>query len=119
VGFTVRSALRRSEEIWGRLEELGARHGLIDRCLVGLFDALMGMRVRNSTYRTAHHEMGDEISEVSATRDLRQMLDAGVDQRTRREAGQVLRSSGAFGEIRSEVVAMRDPEIFSDPFRPD
>lgn len=105
-----------SEEMWGRLEEIAAKHGLIDRCLVGLFDAAMNMRIRNSTYRAVHEEMGDEITEATATRDLRQMLDAGLIHARGERRGRYYIAAEPLREIRKEVIALRDPNMFSDPF---
>jgi len=105
-----------SEEMWGRLEELGTKHGLIDRCLVGLFDAAMGMRVRNSTYRAAHEEMGEAINEATATRDLRRMLDAGLVHARGERRGRYYVAAEPLRETRKEVIARRDPHMFSDPF---
>jgi len=105
-----------SEEMWGRLEELGAKHGLIDRCLVGLFDAAMGMRVRNSTYRAVHQDMGDEITEATATRDLRQMLDAGLIHAEGEKRGRYYVAAEPLRQVRRGVIALRDPDMFLDPF---
>jgi len=105
-----------SEEMWSRLEELGARHGLIDRCLVGLFDAAIGMRVRNTTYRATHKEMGDEINEATATRDLRQMLDAGLVHARGERRGRYYVAAEPLRESPAEGSAVRDRGMFSDPF---
>ena len=105
-----------TEDLWGRLEELGAKHNLIDRCLIGLFDAAAGLRVRNSTYRAAHEDMGEAITEATATRDLRQMVNAGLLVARGEKRGRYYIAGGPLREVRAAAIAERDPTMFSDPF---
>lgn len=83
---------------------------------MGLFDAAMGMRLRNSTYRAVHEEMGDEITEATATRDLRQMLDAGLIDAQGEKRERYYVKAEPLIPVRREVIALRDPDMFLDPF---
>lgn len=70
--------VRESEQVWSHLEDQIRTHGLPMRSIEALFDATLGMRVRNSSYRSAAKAAGEEISNQTATTDLRQMVDAGL-----------------------------------------
>jgi Fic family protein len=78
------SVLRRvkeSEEIWTRLEAICEEKRLPPRMLSALFDATVGMRVRNSSYRAALKMWEEEITNQAATDDLRVMVNAGLIER--------------------------------------
>ena len=71
----LQTLLRRNGElalIYKDLEELVKEHGLHDRMAIGLLEAAYGARVRNASYRVS-----TEISNNLASRDLKQLVDAG------------------------------------------
>jgi Fic family protein len=70
--------VRESEEIWGKLEIACKEKRLPPRMISALFDATIGMKVRNSSYRTALKMSDEEISNQAATDDLRAMVQAGL-----------------------------------------
>jgi Fic family protein len=108
--------IRESGRLWGELEQLAERHGLVDRGLVAMFDAVVGLRVRNSTYRAALQAAGDEITEATATRDLREMVEAGILEARGEKRGRYYVAAETLTRIRADVVADRDPDMFGDPF---
>jgi Fic family protein len=63
----------RTASVWGDLEEIVKDRGLPERAIYALFDATVGFRVRNSTYRPVA-----EVSEQVASRDLKAMVDADL-----------------------------------------
>jgi Fic family protein len=68
--------LRRTREIndlWSLLEAEVAARKLNDRMIVGLADAAIGLRVRNSGYRKAN-----DVSEQVAGNDLRTLVEQGL-----------------------------------------
>jgi len=74
------SVLRRvqeSEKLWGLLDGLRAKNGLPERTISALFDAAIGLRIRNSSYRFTLKGYDEEISNQLATGDLRAMVQAG------------------------------------------
>jgi Fic family protein len=78
------SVLRRiqeSEEIWTRLDILRTEKRLPPRMLSALFDATVGLKVRNASYRTALGMSDEEITKQAATDDLRAMVQAGLLER--------------------------------------
>jgi len=68
--------VRESEWLWGELEERVRRASLPSRAIEAMFDATLGLRVRNSSYRSATKAAGEQISNETATRDLRLMVEA-------------------------------------------
>lgn len=108
--------IRESEDMWVRLEALVEEYGLTERSLVAMFDAAIGFRVRNATYRAAHHEMGVEVSEGMASRDLRQLVDAGLLVAHGEKRGRHYVAGDPIKEIRRAVVEARDMEALRDPF---
>ena len=70
--------VRESEWLWGELEESVQRASLPGRAIEAMFDATLGLRVRNSSYRSASKAAGEQISNETATRDLRAMVEAGL-----------------------------------------
>jgi Fic family protein len=84
------SVLRRvkeSEEIWGRLEQLCREKRLPLRAVGALFDATLGMKVRNASYRASLRMWDEEISNQGATDDLRAMVEAGLLDRSGAKRG--------------------------------
>lgn len=67
---------RESERLWIALEQLAYERGIQKRRVMALFDAAMNMRIRRTTYRAIFEEMGEEMSEQTASRDLRQLVEA-------------------------------------------
>ena len=78
VHTTLRRA-RQAETLWGRMERLVAHLGMPSRAIGPIYDALMGARLRNATYRSSVRAAeGIDISEQTASRDLRALVGAGV-----------------------------------------
>lgn len=69
----LRVRAERTSAIWGELEEMIGERSLPERAIYALFDATVGFRVRNATYRRAA-----DVSEQVASRDLKAMLDTGL-----------------------------------------
>jgi Fic family protein len=70
----LRDHLRRigeSEELWGVMEGLARREGLSERTVPALFEGAVGRRLTNAKYRAV---MDEEVSEVVAGRDLRNLV---------------------------------------------
>jgi hypothetical protein len=104
------SVLRRvkeSEEIWTKLEAVcDARH-LPPRTLSALFDATVGIRVRNSSYRAALRMWDEEISNQSATDDLRAIVQAGLLTRFGARRGTYYEAADPLKRIWEEVRSNR------------
>ncbi len=106
------SVLRRVEEsetIWRRLEAIRTEKRLPSRMTNALFDATVGMRVRNASYRTALKAADREISNQSVTDDLRAMVDAGLLQRFGSRRGTYYQAADPLRALRLQIRKSRTP----------
>ncbi len=106
------SVLRRikeSEEIWTKLEAVCMEKCLPPRMLSALFDATVGLRLRNASYRTALKMWEEEITNQAATDDLRAMVQAGLLQRFGARRGTFYQAADTLGAIWDEVRKSRRP----------
>jgi Fic family protein len=77
--LSVLRRVRESESIWVGIDELREAHGLPERAMTSLFDAAIGLRIRNASYRKAVELSELEpISNQVATNDLKTMARAGL-----------------------------------------
>jgi Fic family protein len=70
--------VRESEKLWSKLDRLRDKHRLPERAISALFDAAIGLRIRNSSYRSTLRSYDEGISNQLATGDLRAMVQAGL-----------------------------------------
>jgi Fic family protein len=112
--------LRRIEEaegLWNACAELAAEHGLAERTASGLYDAAHGLRLRNAAYRKLVQEtLDDEISDLTASRDLKAMVDAGLLQPIGERRGRHYVARESLLELRREVRGDRPASVTADPF---
>jgi Fic family protein len=106
------SVLRRvkeSEEIWTRLEAVCAEKRLSQRMLSALFDATVGLRVRNASYRAALKMWDEEIANQGATDDLRAMVNKGLLERFGARRGTYYQAADPLKAIWADVRKNRKP----------
>jgi Fic family protein len=106
------------EQLWNGCVALAEGHGLPERCAAALVDTAYGLRIRRGSYQAAGQDMtGDEISDQSASRDLKAMVDLGLLEAVgERRARYYLAGSDARG-LREEIRSERPPREADDPFR--
>lgn len=102
-----------SDRIWSELENLVSRRRLPERMIVALFDATIGLRVRNATYRSY---LEGEITEATAGRDLRQLVEAGLLAPKGERRGRYYVACPELSNIRKLIISSRDKRDGSDPF---
>lgn len=110
-----RTLLRRAEEAerrWGILERELWRRSLPERCLGALWDAALGFRVRNATYRDFA-----EVSLAVAGRDLKELSDAGLLIARGKARGRFYIASDMLLDL--EATVRRDRRPIPDPFEQD
>ena len=103
--------LRRSQEagrLWAELEAEIKRRGLQERMILALHDAALGYRVRNTTYRKAA-----EVSDAVASRDLGQLVAAGLLVAQGEKRGRFYMAGEWLSRVRAET---RLTKVASDPF---
>ncbi len=68
-----------AEELWGILESAANDAGANDRSVAVLYDAIMGHRVRNSSYiESVKSTTGHQVGKQTATNDLRVLVTNGL-----------------------------------------
>jgi hypothetical protein len=83
-----------------------------------LFDAALGLRVRNATHRAGLEEAGeDPITEQTASRDLQRLVAAGLLRPVGEKRGRFYAGSVELLGLRREIIESRDPRDDSDPFQ--
>jgi Fic family protein len=101
---------RESEAIWARLDDLRESKGLPERSVGSLFDAAIGLRIRNASYRKDVELVElEEITNQVATNDLRKMVDAGLIDQRGSKRGTYYVASSVLTQIRESVRANREP----------
>jgi Fic family protein len=109
--------VKETERLWVDLERLVRERGLPERMLVPLFDAAMGFRVRNSTYRASLADaMEGEITEPTASKDLWRLVEGDLLVPHGQKRARFYTASDRVMEIRHSLIAERDPRNNADPF---
>jgi Fic family protein len=114
-----RTMLRRvkeSERLWLDLELLVARLAIAPRTLPALFDAALGLRVRNATYRAALDNTEDEITDQTASRDLRDLVKAELLVPRGHARGRFYIAGPDVTKVRRAITESRAGRDDSDPF---
>lgn len=101
--------VRESEQIWVRLDALRAERRLPERTMAALFDAAVGLRIRNASYRAALRDWGDDISNQVATTDLRLMVAGGLLAQLGAKRGTHYEASPLLRGVRDELQRGRAP----------
>ena len=117
---TLLRRVKQGEQLWFLLEQLTKQHSLPERCLPSVFDAALGIGIRNATYRAAvAAELEEEITEATASRDLRDLVSADILVPKGEKRGRTYLPSKRLTDIRAEA-ALRTgiPRDDSDPFAP-
>lgn len=114
--LTLQRRIRDSERVWTELEAVIARYGLPERMIHAMFDAVTGFRVRNAIYRATLEEADEEISEQTASRDLKTLTDLGLLSPKGERRGRYYVRAGELVEIYRKVMASRTARSNDDPF---
>lgn len=116
----VRTMLRRREEIetlWNACLAAAEARGLSERCASGVMDAAYGLRLRRGSYRTSVETViGEAISDLTASRDLKAMVDAGLLDAVGERRGRYYVAGAEVVALRAKVRAERSPKVGDDPF---
>lgn len=116
------SVLRRiseSERIFAAVDDIREQHKLHERTLPNLFDAAIGLRLRNSSYRSnvKRFDGGEGISNQVATSDLGTLVELGLLEKHGAKRGTYYLGAPQLKEIVAEVRKGRKPidagELFS------
>ncbi|MBA3291979.1 MAG: Fic family protein [Actinobacteria bacterium] len=107
--WTLLRRVRESERLWELLATEVGRRGMPERMIVALFDAASGFRVRNATYR-----VGAEVSDQTASRDLKELSDAGLLVPHGQRRGRHYMANDSIKKLRAKSLDVKLP--IEDPF---
>jgi Fic family protein len=110
--------VREGERLWLIMERQTQAKGLPERCLPPLYNAATGIGIRNATYRASVlAESDDEITEATASRDLRELVAAGFLVPRGEKRGRTYIASAALSELRRAAAEQSGvPRDDPDPF---
>ena len=108
---TMLRRIKETERLWHHLDEEAKRAKLPERVVAALFDASMGFRVRNATYR----HLAD-ASEQVASRDLKSLVDIGLLLPRGQGRGRHYVGSTELRAVWSEIHRPHSPSDDEDPF---
>lgn len=108
--FSVLRRAREAEAIWASVDALRSDKGLPARSVGSLFDAAIGLRIRNASYRR-DVESGEleEITNQVATNDLRKLVDSGLLHQRGSKRGAHYVATEILAAIREGVRVNREP----------
>lgn len=101
--------LKESEKLWDLLTRVTIQHSLPERTILAMFDAARGLRVRRATYQPQA-----DVSDNSATRDLKLLVDKGLLVPSGERRGRSYIASDVLKDIRRQSLEVRFQ--VSDPF---
>ncbi|MGH9005433.1 MAG: hypothetical protein ACRDYV_20100, partial [Acidimicrobiia bacterium] len=88
-----------------------------DRCVGPLCDAARGWRLRRALYvKTVRSSSGDDITDDSATRDLRAMAKAGLLHPVGEKRGRYYQATDELRNIWREIRSHRPTRGVEDPY---
>jgi Fic family protein len=105
------------EQVWVECTRLAESRRLPDRAVGALADAAMGFRLRNASYRLVIEQTdGSEISELTASRDLKALVDAGLVDPVGERRGRYYVAADPLRHLRAEVRRQRPARHDDDLF---
>jgi Fic family protein len=114
---TMLTRIRDSERLWVDLEKLVEQNRLPERVIPLLFDAAVGMRVRNATYRASMEESGENpVTEQTASRDLQRLTEAGLLRPNGERRGRYYTATPVVSQFWQQIRADRAARDDTDPF---
>lgn len=116
----IHTMLRRRNEIvqlWNASFSLAQRNRLPERCAAALMDAASGLRIRRGSYRSsAEAAVGEEISDQTASRDLKAMVDLDLLDPVGERRARYYLASEQVKALWREIQAKQPPKETDDPF---
>jgi Fic family protein len=115
---TLQYRVKVGERLWLGIERFAQTKGLPDRCLPSVFDVASGFGIRNATYRAVVLDAnGDDITEGTASRDLRDLVRVGLFAARGEKRGRTYSAAPDLRAILQEAqeqTAMSEDDL--DPF---
>ena len=116
--WTLRRRIHETEHLYDSITQLVDRHSLPNRVTGALADAARGRRLRRSIYtRIVEMTDGDPISDLTASRDLKAMVDAGVLEPRGAGRGRAYYGSEQLRSLWHEIQTARPSRTHDDPYK--
>lgn len=113
---TLQRRVTASGQAWTELEVLTTAKRVPERTVSALFEAVFGYRVWRATYMAALSAADEAISEQTATRDFKALVDARLLEPHGDKRGRYYTAAPPLQEIARRARESRRPKDFSDPF---
>ena len=114
---TLLRRIAETEALWDACAELADHRGVPQRAVGPLCDAARSLRIRRASYRAGVLAAeGNEISELTASRDLKALVDAGLLDPVGEKRGRLYVGTGTLREVWEKVRFPRRPGEEEDPF---
>lgn len=118
-----RTLLRRVEEaekLWDACTLLAVRRGVPQRAIGPMTDAARGLRIRNAAYRAVvRASEGDDITEQTASRDLKSLVDSGLFIAAGEKRARTYRAGEDLASTWQTLRSQRPRREVDDPFAED
>ena len=115
--WTLQRRVHEVEHLYDSLAQFIAKRGVPPRAIGALADAARGRRLRRSIYiKLVEVTDGDPISDLTASRDLKALVDAGVLDATGAGRGRIYRGAPELLTLWNDVRASRPLMADTDPY---
>jgi Fic family protein len=118
--YQARTQLRRiheTERLYGACSKIAESRGLPERAVGALAEVAYGLRLTHSTYKAIMEiTAGETVSALTASRDLRALVDAKLLRAVGRTRGRYYLAEPVLLAERRRIQASRVPQETSDPF---
>lgn len=109
--------IRETERLYEACGEIASRNGLPERTTGALAEVAYGLRLTHGTYKTLMEiTAGESVSGLTASRDLKALVDAKLVQPVGRTRGRYYVAEPVLLAERELIQASRAPRETSDPF---
>ncbi len=115
--WTLQRRIHETEHLYDAVSQLVDRHSLPNRAIGALADAARGHRLRRAIYtRVVETTDGDPISDLTASRDLKAMVNAGLLEPAGEGRGRTYHGSDVLRSLWHDIRATRPPRVHDDPY---
>lgn len=115
-----RTVIRRRSEIealWLACLDVADRRDLPERAAAALMEAAYGVRIRRQNYRsTIESVTGDAVSDLTASRDLKAIVESGLFEAIGETRGRYYLAGDELKKLSASIREQRPPKGTDDPF---
>jgi hypothetical protein len=109
--------IQETEGLFAECAQIAEARGLHERTTGALAEAAFGFRVRNASYRLlVDTTYGEQVSELTASRDLRAIVTAGLFQPIGEKRGRYYVAEPVLTDVYKQIRKGRAPKDLGDPY---